>query len=502
MKKFLMTLIFVLSIFLLSAQFNNLSIWTNIRNSSYTIDDSLYIRCETVELPGLETELYYFDGTIWQNTAMNNYQNLTYEAVIPALNGGAENCRFRTATDTLVAMMPARIPNDVFPPAAAEMSLVDPDSTGDNLVPAYTNLDITGNYFGYSDTRFYSGTTNASGSFPLNGGGLFPTTYFFYATIIINPENVLIDSVAYALVYGNVPLFLPQGLYRINGTGLSLESLVQIGSIEAQVVNGQLITACDISTLTSDEYFGTWPSISNSLIVEMATAVYSLPETFTLADYSHFSLQFIDQYVIEPFTNVLPEISNIDYSTGTATTTVWFTYSDENGNFPLTANLLVGNDTYQMQPLTFDYSQPVIFETTFPNVAWNEATITVSDNDYEFVEETFQNGNYTSPNNLVESNCRLSNYPNPFNPSTTISFDLTAKDAKSAKVEIYNIRGQKIKTLDCCNSFAAASKELSYSKTVVWDGTDSNNKPVSSGVYFYKLKAGDFEKTRKMLLMK
>jgi len=116
-----------------------------------------------------------------------------------------------------------------------------------------------------------------------------------------------------------------------------------------------------------------------------------------------------------------------------------------------------------------------------------------------------ENLNFTSIKTDIinQSSMNLSNYPNPFNPSTTISFDLTAKDAKSAKVEIYNIKGQKIKTLDCCNSFAAASGSCrTHSQTVVWDGTDSNNKPVSSGVYFYKLKAGDFEKTRKMLLMK
>jgi hypothetical protein len=97
----------------------------------------------------------------------------------------------------------------------------------------------------------------------------------------------------------------------------------------------------------------------------------------------------------------------------------------------------------------------------------------------------------------------LSNYPNPFNPSTTISFTLSSElnEQDELSISIYNLKGQKVKTLECSNSFAAkARNSLSYS--VTWDGTDDNNKPVSSGIYFYKLKAGKFEKTRKCLLMK
>jgi hypothetical protein len=96
----------------------------------------------------------------------------------------------------------------------------------------------------------------------------------------------------------------------------------------------------------------------------------------------------------------------------------------------------------------------------------------------------------------------LTNYPNPFNPSTTISFNLNAKDAKDAKIEIYNLKGQKVTTLECSNSFAANTRDTCSTYNVVWNGTDQNNKPVGSGVYFYKLKAGKLEKTRKCLLIK
>ena len=84
---------------------------------------------------------------------------------------------------------------------------------------------------------------------------------------------------------------------------------------------------------------------------------------------------------------------------------------------------------------------------------------------------------------------QLSNYPNPFNPTTTIYFNLTTE---SMELIIYNIKGQQIRQYSIFNN----------QSSVIWDGTDNNNQPVGSGIYFYKLKSGDFEKTRKMILLK
>ncbi len=95
------------------------------------------------------------------------------------------------------------------------------------------------------------------------------------------------------------------------------------------------------------------------------------------------------------------------------------------------------------------------------------------------------------------------NYPNPFNPSTTISFNLTTKDAKNAKLEIYSLKGQKVKDLSpslCHPELVEGRGETKYS--VVWNGDDNNGNPVSSGIYFYKLKAGEYTSTKKMILMK
>jgi len=99
--------------------------------------------------------------------------------------------------------------------------------------------------------------------------------------------------------------------------------------------------------------------------------------------------------------------------------------------------------------------------------------------------------------NTVKIITALSNHPNPFNPSTTISFSLAAEDALDAKLEIYNLKGQKIKAYKCYNE----SGEVQHS--ITWNGTDQTNKPVSSGVYFYKLISnGRKIATNKMLLLK
>ncbi len=101
----------------------------------------------------------------------------------------------------------------------------------------------------------------------------------------------------------------------------------------------------------------------------------------------------------------------------------------------------------------------------------------------------------------------LGNYPNPFNPSgagrsleTTISFS-TTESTENTEICIYNIKGQKIKTLECDESLVTNADGHSYS--ITWNGRDDNNQPVGSGIYFYQLKVDDkFISTKKMILMK
>jgi len=85
------------------------------------------------------------------------------------------------------------------------------------------------------------------------------------------------------------------------------------------------------------------------------------------------------------------------------------------------------------------------------------------------------------------------NFPNPFNPSTTIRWYLP--DTRRAVVEIFDVGGRHVSTVFDGRSEAGFN-------TTVWDGTRSGGGPVSSGVYFYRIKAGDFERAMKMVVVR
>jgi len=85
------------------------------------------------------------------------------------------------------------------------------------------------------------------------------------------------------------------------------------------------------------------------------------------------------------------------------------------------------------------------------------------------------------------------NYPNPFNPTTSISFHLPR--TTDVKLEIFNIIGQRVTTL-LDGEFKAGDH------IVRWDGKNSNDQPVASGIYLYRLRAKDFVATKKMVMLK
>jgi hypothetical protein len=85
------------------------------------------------------------------------------------------------------------------------------------------------------------------------------------------------------------------------------------------------------------------------------------------------------------------------------------------------------------------------------------------------------------------------NYPNPFNPETTIAFDMSADS--HVTIEIFNIRGQKVTTL--VNDVREAGIH-----SVVWKGLDDSGRSVGSGIYFYRMTTDNYTSTQKMILMK
>ncbi len=113
--------------------------------------------------------------------------------------------------------------------------------------------------------------------------------------------------------------------------------------------------------------------------------------------------------------------------------------------------------------------------------------------DLEF-QEQWINPTSINEETIPHPDVQLYNYPNPFNPTTTIVFNLPGTEG--AQLDIYNIKGQKVKSFPI-NQLANSSVHQ-----VIWDGKDSNDKRVSSGIYLYKLKAGDLQIVKEMMLIK
>jgi PKD repeat protein len=144
-------------------------------------------------------------------------------------------------------------------------------------------------------------------------------------------------------------------------------------------------------------------------------------------------------------------------------------------------------DSYELEP-----------EYTYLDTGYYSVKLIIHDQDGtdEFLREDFihvTNGSGVDNHELEIRNYKLMNHPNPFNPVTTISFSIP--ENKKVDLSLYNIKGQKVKTL--------IAEELSAGSHIVnWNGKDNNNKQVASGIYFYKLKAGNYHKVKKMILIK
>jgi flagellar hook assembly protein FlgD len=85
------------------------------------------------------------------------------------------------------------------------------------------------------------------------------------------------------------------------------------------------------------------------------------------------------------------------------------------------------------------------------------------------------------------------NYPNPFNPITTLSYDLP--ENSFVNITIYNLLGREVRRL------INQTQDAGF-KSVIWNATNNQGNPVSAGLYLYQIRAGKYVQTKKMLLLK
>lgn len=199
-----------------------------------------------------------------------------------------------------------------------------------------------------------------------------------------------------------------------------------------------------------------------------------LPEVITTSDFLNNFNQYQSQLVI---------INNIHFVNPT-------------GNFEVGTVYSLSDNTNQINFRTTFYDADYI-ETAIPSEPFSLIGILNSRTD----------GNYITPRSLadfaptgnfdtvypINSHKLIGNYPNPFNPNTSIAFEL--KNQTFANLSIYNVRGQKVITL--VNETLNAGQHA-----INWNGKDENNKDMATGVYYYKLSTPDTIQVKKAILMK
>jgi hypothetical protein len=105
---------------------------------------------------------------------------------------------------------------------------------------------------------------------------------------------------------------------------------------------------------------------------------------------------------------------------------------------------------------------------------------------------------FISPLARPQYNALLQNFPNPFNPDTWIPFQL--KEASEVTVHVYNSSGELVRQLEL--GYKPAGLYVSQDRAVHWDGKDKFGMPVTSGIYFYSIQAGDFSAVKKLIVLR
>ena len=218
--------------------------------------------------------------------------------------------------------------------------------------------------------------------------------------------------------------------------------------------------------------------MKNSLLCLMLLSFFTLPSFSNAADSSTIVL---DEGTT-PVTLSLVNHSNTDLSTVTVSIDQtklpsWLSIQNtsQTVNIPKGAN---GQDKILLQftvtdaPAGAEMIVPLTLRDSYGNV-WNSSVRVLT-------------------SSLPLQNALYGNFPNPFNPTTTIKYSL--KENSKTSLVIYNSLGQKIKTL-------VDAPQASGVHTLIWNGKNDRGQQAASGMYFMKLSAGKFTQTKRMMML-
>lgn len=488
MKRCLFLLALLLVICLLSAQEVNL--WHNFRHSSRDDAGNVHIRWDNVASDFLNLEFFAKSGTgSWQSYPITHLAYPVSEVQLPYAWGDSLTYRLRVEQSYqgmgAAVLHPAWLSTDTFPPSVGDLAFIGSDATGDSVSVYAPHLDLGDTWVGCSDDKIYFAMQNATGSFPaLNGF----TSYNAYGCVIANPESALADSTAYAMIYANLLGFISPGLYKIGVTENYTPTFSRIGGIQSTVSDGKLFLACNLSDLTSDPSFGSWPNYSNALAftaitMKMDIEFGSLEPDVGIGDYSMPGVVVFEKLTYEASGNTPPVITDFKVENNI----VSCFYQDAEGDFPLVcqfANQL--GEVSELQTISHDYLNGVMFAATCsPETRF--AKLIVSDNNIDF--QTFEYEIVANDDYLLPAATLACSIANPIQSGSELKIKLSNLQAGELKLQVYNIRGQKVWSW---SGHPTAAKEL----TVSWD-TLSQGKHAPAGVYLLRVQNASSELVKK-----
>ncbi len=302
--------------------------------------------------------------------------------------------------------------------------------------------------------------------------------------------KIAIDSV-------NFSMYLrPFTAYNIQGTDSSFDLRVYAARIRRQVKFNQGTstydgTSCGVNDTASTTnhwanrftpaYPSTsrnlWPSTYGDLVTDSAW------KTVGAKDTTVDIFPWRPQDTLRENKTLTPPDSWTRFPVNAAWFQAWVDSPSVNYGFAMQTDTLYSTSNIEMNHIG-PAALPTANDGPRLTIYWTYVTDIITDID----DDNDETGNI-----LPETFSVNQNFPNPFNPTTVISYSLPSK--AEVTIAIYNVLGQQVKVFD-------QGQQSAGEHSVTWDATDNDGQAVASGMYFYKLTAGEFSASRKMVLLK
>jgi hypothetical protein len=248
------------------------------------------------------------------------------------------------------------------------------------------------------------------------------------------------------------------------------------------------------------------------LIDELPLSPSSYVDTFEITAWQIYEYRIIANYIEPDMTSIgsnienampfdLPKPNNFVAIEGDGVANLSWEAPNTNPSAPTPNPLtVVGYNIYRNDVFLYTTTEYSYIDNDITGTEYTYHITAVyhhSGLDTEFESEKTNPQTVVSDNDIVDSvqTTLVGNFPNPFNPTTSIKFEIGNGKLENVSINIFNIRGQHVRTL--VNGMYGAGTH-----TVVWNGTDDNGRSMSSGVYFYRMVADEYVNVRRMMLLK